>query len=87
MLWPNAAKRQREPLTVREACNKIIHATNVVEDEVPFDWRTNPDQRGLHVRPFVYLHGTKDGVDWRAKLSLVEFALAGANIFLRYMPE
>ena len=84
-LWPNLPKRQREVLTIREACNKIIHATDVIEDEVNSDWRQNPDQLGVYIRPFVYLHGTKDGADWRAKLSIIEFALGGANIFVNYM--
>ena len=66
--WPNLPKRQREVLTIREACNKIIHATDVIEDEVNSDWRQNPDQLGVYIRPFVYLHGTKDGADWRAKV-------------------
>jgi hypothetical protein len=30
-LWPNLPKRQREVLTIREACNKIIHATDVID--------------------------------------------------------
>jgi hypothetical protein len=45
-LWPNLPKRQREVLTIREACNKIIHATDVIEDEVNSDWRQTPINLG-----------------------------------------
>ena len=85
-LYPNYSKRKnmKEDLTLREACNKIIHATRVNRDLVVPDRSSNPDQKGLHRLPYLYLYGKKDRRDWRAKLSIVDFAKGGAAVLLRH---
>jgi hypothetical protein len=87
-LWPSWPKHKRktEVLTLREACNKIIHSGDIRDDVVIPDRRSNPDELGVYIRPFAYLYGTKDGSDWRAKLSIVDFAQLGASVFLYWMP-
>ena len=61
--WP---RKKSEVLTLREACNKIIHA-NTIHRDIAY---AEPN----HFRPYLYLYGKKDGLDWRAKLSIIAFA-------------
>ena len=87
--WDKAKKRAKgkpKPLTVRDACNKIIHAKDVVDDIVIPDRRHNPDELGVYLKPFVYLYGTQNKKHWRAKLSILEFVPRAALVFLDYMP-
>jgi hypothetical protein len=92
-LWENwdrtkrRSKGKSKPLTVRDACNKIIHASDIVDDVVWPNPELNPDQVGMYIRPFVYLYGAHKGQDWRAKLSIIDFALRAAWLFLIYMRE
>jgi hypothetical protein len=41
---------------------------------------------GSYIRPFLYLYGKKDGKNWRAKPTVVDFARQGAIAFLYFMP-
>jgi hypothetical protein len=68
---------------LREACNKIIHATDIKDDLVIPDKAQNPDEEGSYVRPFLYLYGTKENDGWRAQLSIVEFVRGAASAFTR----
>jgi hypothetical protein len=77
--WKPGAKR--EVLTLREACNKIIHADKIHYDNVVANGPKNPDEEGRYIRPFLYLYGRKDGQDWRAKLSIVDFVKWGIAAF------
>ena len=60
---------KKDPLNLREACNKIIHAT-----------RVNPDvcdvNQGMNsaLTPFVYLYGDHRGKEWCALINVFEFA-------------
>jgi hypothetical protein len=87
-LWPSWPKNKRKPemLTLREACNKIIHSDDIRDDLVIPDRKYNPDETGAYIRPFLYLYGTKDGSRWRAKLSIVDFAQRAAYVFFYWMP-
>lgn len=57
------------PLTLREACNKIIHAT-----KLRFDFsETETGQRYLN--PTLYLYGQRhNGSPWKASLDIIQFA-------------
>ncbi|WP_439369627.1 hypothetical protein [Bradyrhizobium sp. DASA03120] len=82
-LFPDwaADKSKVEVLTLREACNKIIHATDIRFDvEVP-DGANNPDEEGAYYQPRLYLYGSKGRNDWRAELSLLNFARWSAVAF------
>lgn len=85
LLWPNWPKRKSEVLTIREACNKVVHAKRIHRDI------GNPDPFGIHdnpeayVLPHVYLYGKKDGQDWKAKLSIVDFVKRGEAVYSRIM--
>jgi hypothetical protein len=46
VLYPKWPGRTREFLSLREACNKIIHATDIKDDLVIPDKAQNPDEEG-----------------------------------------
>jgi hypothetical protein len=57
-----------EPLKVREACNKIIHAT-----------RVKPEYSGPHVKDLgiaIYLHGEHKREHWAAVIGVQAFCIA-----------
>jgi hypothetical protein len=83
VLYPKWPGRTREFLSLREACNKIIHATDIKDDLVIPDKAQNPDEEGSYVQPFLYLYGTKESDGWRAQLSIVEFVRGAASAFTR----
>ncbi len=56
-------------LTLREACNKIIHAS-----KVRFDVEELGAQR--YFNPIIYLYGNLHGRDWRVQLNIVDFCKA-----------
>jgi hypothetical protein len=87
-LFPNWAtdKKNAEVLSLREACNKIIHATDIRFDVVVPDADRNPDEEGAYHRPYLYLYGSKGRSDWRAVLSLIDFAKWGTAAFLGWLP-
>lgn len=60
---------ERKDLTLREACNKIIHAT-----KVRFDLSEN-DAKQKYLNPTIYLYGQRqNGTEWKATLDVLEFA-------------
>ena len=59
------------PLTLREAFNKIIHATVMNTD---FEAITACEGEAVAIQPVLYLYGTRmNGKPWRATLKLLEF--------------
>jgi hypothetical protein len=52
-------------LTLREACNKIMHATK---------YRYDVDKERLFIRPTIYLYGSYKNKDWKATLDIIRFA-------------
>jgi hypothetical protein len=82
LLWPNWPEHKNEPLTIREACNKIIHATKIQRDIANLSPDGNPDNPDAHVLPNVYLYGERGGQGWRAKLSIIDFVKRGANVWM-----
>ena len=79
---PDVARpRKREPLSLREACNKIIHAR-----KFNFDVRPIPVRDGEYVgpqnalRPFMHLYGEQNSVTWKAALDIVAFVSCNARL-------
>lgn len=57
------------PLTLREACNKIIHAKKIRFDV------SETDERQPYLNPTIYLYGTRsNGLEWKATLDVIKFA-------------
>ena len=77
--WSKQKRKKPEILTLREACNKIIHAKDCQFDAS----KTDPNREGIYLRPFLFLYGKKHKQGWRAKLSIAEFVKWGAVVFLR----
>lgn len=71
-----------EVLRLREACNKIIHATDIRFDmEMSKAGRNRP-----YYRPFIVLYGKKGQRNWRAELSIIDFVKWGAATFFGWLP-
>jgi hypothetical protein len=81
--WPQK-KKKFEVLSLREACNKVIHATSINEDLVVPDRAHNPDYEGVYLRPHLYLYGAMGKRTWRAELSIVDFVKWGTAVFWRW---
>ncbi|MBQ0761397.1 hypothetical protein [Marinobacter psychrophilus] len=75
-LWPNlndSSSAGDISLTLREACNKIIHATRVNYDVEPVDRFESIGRKPGHLNPWVYLYGAKGNKDWKATLDITAF--------------
>jgi hypothetical protein len=72
-LQEDRSKARRIDLTLREACNKIIHARDVNWDVV------RQQDLDAYIRPFVYLYGSKGKLKWRTKLNLVDYVRHGLH--------
>jgi hypothetical protein len=81
-LYSNWPDKRHEPLTLQEACNKIIHTRAINHDFVLADRHDRYPEAGAYVRPFVFLYGSIGKQKWRAKLSVVEFVQYGTAVFL-----
>jgi hypothetical protein len=57
-----------DPLTVREACNKILHA-HVIRGDLD---DTSDGQ--VYLNPIMYLYGPPEDVQWKATLNIIDFA-------------
>lgn len=61
-------------LTVREACNKILHASEVLFD------RIDPTDGASFLRGTILLTGTNRARNWRASVDVVQFSRECASI-------
>lgn len=70
------------PLTLREACNKIVHATKVNFDLERLDGGPI-EQLGMsppYLTPNIYFYGSLRGADWRATLDVIAYVHAAASL-------
>lgn len=77
---PDLSKpRRREDLSLREACNKIIHAKHFKFDIKKLKVRDGEYTGTVTaLRPYIHLYGEKQDVSWKATLNIVEFSKIGA---------
>jgi len=70
--------KNKVPLTLREACNKIVHSRKLQMRVSYFDRFDSilPSPTSDHMEPFLLLHGAKSGKTWRASLDLIKFVRA-----------
>lgn len=83
VLWNDLPTDENIPLTLREACNKIIHARRLNFDIERLDGHAlgaHPIDSPTYMRPFIHLYGTHRTRDWKAMLDIVAFARASAQI-------
>lgn len=79
-------KGESNPLKVREACNKIIHANTMTHDfsrterhPIWQKWYRSQrvDIKGDFLAPAIILTGTsQSGIDWEARLELISYVYA-----------
>jgi hypothetical protein len=62
-----------EILNLREACNKIIHAT-----KVRFDVEEDAGQ--AYFNPYIYIYGKQNKKNWKATLNIIDFSKAYVSI-------
>jgi hypothetical protein len=64
----DASNPADEELTLREACNKIIHAKKIRLD-------MEEDGNGQrYLNPFIYIYGKQGEMGWKATLDVIRFA-------------
>jgi hypothetical protein len=72
------SNKRKIPLTLREACNKIVHSKGsqlMVSHFDNFDAQL-PSPTSTHMESTLILHGTKNRTTWRASLDIVLFVRA-----------
>ena len=81
-LLPNLANaKEVEPLSLREACNKIIHATKFNFDIKPLPHSERQLPNPTHVlRPLLHLYGKQRNAHWKAELNVIHFVRANAAL-------
>jgi len=67
-LQRNTSHPAKETLTLREACNKIIHAKKVRLD------MEEDDKGQRYLNPYIYIYGNQGEAEWKATLDVVLFA-------------
>jgi len=71
-----------EPLSLREACNKIIHARKFNWDvEHLKDEGNLPHPITRFVAPTMFLYGRRDKTEWKATLNITEFVRNNAVLW------
>ena len=81
-LQTNSQEVAHVPLNLREACNKIIHATRINFDIERLDGGEvgRPAGFATYLRPIIYLYGEHRGAEWRASLNILEFVHSAAEV-------
>lgn len=67
----NKDEGQELDLTIREACNKVIHA-----EEIVFDITKLRGTKRYYYNPYIHIYGKKGKLKWKASIDLVLFCNA-----------
>ena len=67
-LLPDLPNEIEEPLNLREAFNKVLHA-----NKMNFDVEVGATPSNRYLRPYLYLYGTKGRKGWRATINVYQF--------------
>ena len=68
VLYADTSELKTQVLTLREACNKIIHATGF--EHV---YKRNNQIDDWSLAPRMILHGERNGTEWKAELDILLF--------------
>ena len=68
MLQRDTSRSAEEELTLREACNKIIHANKVRVD------MEEDDKGQRYLNPYIYIYGQQGRAEWKATPDVIRFA-------------
>lgn len=78
-LQNDLAKQEIVPLTLREACNKLLHAERINFDVERLDGGDVAKAGyATFLNPTVYLYGAYRGAEWRAVLDIVSYVRSAA---------
>jgi hypothetical protein len=66
---------QAKDLSLREACNKIIHVREIKYEVVKGDYEWN-----RFLKPMIYLYGQKQEIKWRAILDVKAFCFEVCHV-------
>ena len=66
---------QAKDLSLREACNKIIHVREIKYEVVEGDYEWN-----RFLKPMIYLYGQKQKIKWRAILDVKAFCFEVCHV-------
>jgi hypothetical protein len=71
-----------EPLSLREACNKIVHAEQVNSDVERLDGGPvdRPGMSPTFINPLLYLYGSHNRMRWRCVLDVISFVRSAAAV-------
>lgn len=67
-------------LSLREACNKIIHAQKINFDESNLPLESSEKEGQPFLNPHVYLYGSQGKKHWRASIRMRDFLSHGARL-------
>lgn len=71
-------KNTEVELTLREACNKIIHAKKIRFDV------DETDEHQSYINPTIYLYGIRsNGLEWKATIDVIKFAEEYVSVVCR----
>jgi hypothetical protein len=59
---------QAKDLTLREACNKIIHVKEIKYEIIDGNYEWN-----RYLKPTIYLYGKRQENRWRATIDIIDF--------------
>lgn len=65
---PDSERESKTELTLREACNKLIHSQSF-----SFDYASETPQTGMAINPLVHVFGAKGSENWKASIDLDQF--------------
>lgn len=78
-IWLPGTASQPEPLHLREACNKLVHAKLINFDVSvePHSWHSR------HLQcPTIYVYGTNQrGIEWKAEIDIAKWVSFGCTMF------
>jgi hypothetical protein len=72
---------KKKDLTIREACNKIIHANNI---EFKFKYSQHGSKKIRYLAPEIILHGKKGKVSWKATMKILRFVDLALKLCIVY---
>ncbi len=75
VLYPIVDGNEQAPLTIREACNKVIHCSSI-----NFHYVCDLPRRGLALEPKIHLYGSHGNRDWKATLDIDRFIHVAAQL-------
>ena len=76
-LTKRTGKTGEKILTIRDACNKIIHAVLI---EYSSDWIEVRGKKKTYLKTELLLYDEADKSGWKAKIDIIKFVKVGTNV-------